>query len=91
MRTVVVTSTYTANPGEQVFADATGGAYAVTLPSVGALLGNSEVTVMKTDSSANAITLTGTVNGVANPTLAAQYNSKTIVSNGTVLLTKAST
>jgi len=55
-----------------VLVDATAGAVTVTLPTPtsGRIL-----CVKKTDASANAVTLTGTVDGVVNPTLAVQYNS----------------
>jgi hypothetical protein len=57
------TSSYTAAAGDLVLCNATSSGFAVTLPtgaSVGAL-----VTVVKTDSSANVVTVAGTINGDA--------------------------
>lgn len=63
-----------------ILVNATGGAVTVTLPTPtsGRLL-----CVKKTDASANAVTLTGTIDGVVNPTLAAQYNSVLMQGDGT--------
>lgn len=49
------------------------------------------LTVIKVDASANAVTIMGTVNGVLNPVLPAQYDGQTIISTiaalvGTALL-----
>jgi hypothetical protein len=67
-----------------VDADGTGGAFTVTLPA--ANLSGQVVHVMKTDSSANAITIsragTDTINGASTVSLAAQYNSRTLLSDG---------
>ncbi len=62
-----------------ILVNATGGAVTVTLPTPtsGRLL-----CVKKTDASANAVTLTGTIDGVVNPTLAAQYSTKVIQGDG---------
>jgi len=65
-----------------VLASATGGALTVTLPAVGANAGQA-LTVKKIDSSAHAVTIGGTVDGAANPTLASQYQSMTVMSDGT--------
>ncbi len=43
------------------------------------------VTIIKTDNSANALTIVGTVNGVASPTLTVQYTSWTLSSTGTAI------
>jgi|SRR5438128_531586 len=63
-----------------ILVNATGGAVTVTLPTPtsGRLL-----CVKKTDASANAVTLTGTIDGVVNPTLIAQYNSVLMQGDGT--------
>lgn len=48
------------------------------------------VTLLKTDASANAVTIGGTVSGVVNPALASQYDSQTITNNGVNWYTIAS-
>jgi hypothetical protein len=65
-----------------VFVDASGGARSITLPTV--QYAGHEVKVVKTDSSANAVTLVGTISGVSNPTLAAQYNHTRFETNATI-------
>lgn len=78
-----VTSDYTAQFTDAVvLADATTGAVAVTLPAPVDATGVG-LTVKKVDASANAVTIVGTVDGVVNPTLAAQYDAKTVYSSGT--------
>lgn len=72
-----------------VLYDASAGPISVTLPSpdqVQWLLLN----LKKIDASANAVTIVGTIDGVVNPTLATQYKSKTIQSDGTTYYTLAS-
>ena len=64
-----------------VLYNATGGAISVTLPLPGQVK-NLVLYLKKIDSSVNAVTIVGTIDGVANPTLATQYKSKTIVSDG---------
>src|SRR5439155_2740077 len=63
-----------------ILVNATAGAVTITLPTPtsGRIL-----CVKKTDASANAVTLTGTIDGVVNPTLAAQYNSVLMQGDGT--------
>lgn len=73
------TSAYTAVSGDTVLADATSGAFAVTLPTATA---GAKVTVKKIDSSGNAVTLTGTVDGASNPTLSNQWEAAELVGNG---------
>lgn len=67
-----------------IFMDCTGGGRTVTLlaPSAWPVY---SVTIIKVDASGNAVTLGGTVNGVLNPTLAVQYTSYTLTSNGTLI------
>jgi hypothetical protein len=60
-----------------ILADATAGAISIVFPDA-ARLDGLRVTVVKTDSSTNAVTLTGTFSGLTNPTLAAQYRAKQI-------------
>lgn len=70
-----------------VLADATGGAFTVTLPVASAGL---EVTVKKVDSSANAVSVStpaattpATIDGAGSTSLAAQYEVTRLVSDGT--------
>lgn len=65
-----------------ILADATGGAFTVTLPPVTETL--KPITIVRMNGGGNAVTIGGTVNGAANPTLASQYAKKTVISNGTV-------
>lgn len=60
-----------------ILCDCTAGAITLTFPAAGRLDGFF-VQVIKTDVSANAVTLSGTFNGVANPTLTKQYQARTI-------------
>lgn len=66
-------------------ADATGGAFAVTLPAASAAAGKT-LEVKKIDSSANAVTVTragsDTIDGATTYALSAQYQSVTLVSDG---------
>ncbi len=64
--------------------DCTGGARSVTLLLPSAWLVYS-FTVIKTDASANALTLTGTVDSVVNPTITVQFTSWTMTSTGTAI------
>lgn len=65
--------------------DATSNNVAATLPSAASHTGR-RYTFVRRDSSANTATITGTVSGVANPTLA-QYEAVTVISDGTNWLT----
>lgn len=58
-----------------VTVDATSGAFNLTLPTLVVADAGWSVTVVKIDSSANAVTLVGTVNGAVNPTLRSIYHS----------------
>ena len=79
------TSAYTADYGECVLVDATAGAVTITLPAVA--YGLREIRVKKTDSSANAVSVaragTATIDGATSYSLATQYKSVTVVSDGT--------
>lgn len=82
-QTVAKTAAYTILPTDgTVFVDATLGATSVTLP-VKQYAGH-EVKVVKTDVSANAVTLVGTISGAVNPTLAAQYSKARFETSGSV-------
>jgi hypothetical protein len=60
-----------------ILADATDGVVSIVFPDA-ARLDGLRVTVVKTDASTHAVTLTGTFSGLTNPTLAAQYRAKQI-------------
>ena len=80
---VTKTTTYTAASGELVLASASGGAFTVTLPAVAA---GAVCTVKKTDSSANAVTVSpasGTIDGAATQQVTVQYESLDFISDGT--------
>ena len=81
-----VTTTYTAMiPDYLILCDATGGAFTITLPAATAVL-EKEYTIKKTDASVNAITVNGggtNIDGAATASLAAQWNTITVKSNGT--------
>src|ERR1044072_5493463 len=65
---------------ETVLVDATGGAVTITLPTATA---GRILTVKKVDASANAVTLSGTADGVVNPTVGTQYQSRLLQGDGT--------
>lgn len=83
-RTLAKTGAYTMVPGDgTVLADATGGAFAVTLPPH---LNGRLVRVEKVDASGNAVTVLpglGTVGGAANDPLEARWHGATYQSDGT--------
>ena len=68
--------------------DCTAGAVTVTFPPA-AQMQFAHITVKKIDVSVNAVTLAATIDGAANPTLAAQYNAKTVFSDGVAWYTLA--
>jgi hypothetical protein len=70
----------TAAYNDRIVADTTSGAFSITLPAASA----SQAPIVITNIGANTLTLTGTVSGEVNPTLA-QWSSRTIASNGTIL------
>ena len=65
---------------ETILVDCTAGAVTITLPTPtsGRIL-----TVKKVDVSANACTLTGTVDGTVNPTIGTQFQSRVLQADGT--------
>lgn len=81
-----VSTTYTVLPTDwTVLSDATGGAFAVTLPSVSQNTGRM-ITIKKIDSSANAVTVTpasGTIDGAGTYALTTQYQFVVVQSDGT--------
>lgn len=74
-------SPYTAVVNDVVLFDASGGACTCTLPTA-ANSTDERVTVKKTDSSANLVTVSGTIDGVSNYVIADQNESETFVSDG---------
>jgi hypothetical protein len=84
--TATKTTTYTVLPTDNfVPCDATSGTFTVTLFSPAANVGK-EVTIEKIDSTFTIVTISapsGTINGSATVNLSTQYESITIVSNGT--------
>lgn len=74
-------TTLTTTTAQYSYCDATTGGFNITLPSTttpGYLF-----TIIKVDSSANAITIIGTVKGIVNPTLTTQYQYMTVISTST--------
>lgn len=65
-----------------IAADATGGAISLSLPTLAAGDDGWVVTVIKSDVSANTVTMTGTVNGVANFVLTRQFEGATFIWGG---------
>ena len=86
--------TVSTNDGDnvQVNTDASSGAVTITLYAASTNTGKI-VTVKKTDSSANAVTIDGnaseTIDGATTYALAAQYNSATLVCTGSAWLVTA--
>lgn len=78
------TGTYTASVGEVVLADASGGAFTVTLPTADS--GMCPVVVKKIDSSSNAVTVATpnneTIDGQASLSITNQYTTRSITSEG---------
>ncbi len=66
-----------------ILADASGGAFTVTLPPAAV---NNTFTIKKVDASGNVVTVDGdgaeTIDGALTAALAAQYESLTVITNG---------
>lgn len=75
----ITAATVTANAHDTILGNATSNAITVTLPTA---TSGVRVTVKKTDSSANAVTITGVIDGVTNPALTSQYQSISLIANG---------
>lgn len=80
-------TTYTAAVTDRILlADATAGAFAITLPAASAVAKGKEYTFKKTDSSVNAVTVTAagtdTIDGAGTYALSTQYQTVTVVSDG---------
>lgn len=78
-------SVYTAVNGDVILADATTAGFTINLP-VASLNQNGRIDAIKTDSTANVVTIDGdaaeTINGSTTQTLTAQYDSFTLVCDG---------
>jgi len=80
---VTKTANYTLTASDQVvLVDATSGVLSMTLPAASGCTGR-VYTIKKIDSSANAVTVVGVLDGETNPTLEDQYDAFNIISNGT--------
>lgn len=77
----------TSDQGKLIAADATGGAFTVTLPAVATAGDGFEVTVMKVDASSNAVTVDGsgseTINGNSDLSLPDRYSAAVFRTDGT--------
>jgi len=83
------TATYTVVIGDNaktLRADASGGAYTITLVAVATAGDGYQITIIKEDSSANAVTIDGngseTINGATTIAILEQYSSVTLTSTG---------
>jgi hypothetical protein len=94
MNTVSVTAAYSfAGRDKIVLADATGGAFTVTLPDATLRKNQQPITVKRMNGGGNAVTIgsaAGTIDGAATTSLAAQYATKSFVSDGSVWVVVAS-
>lgn len=66
---------------DTIAADAAGGAFAVTLPPADQLQ-FLKVTIKRINSGANAVTVSGTIDGGSSVSLSAQWKAVTLQSNG---------
>lgn len=84
-----------ANAGGTIGADATGGAFSVTLPKASLFPLYDELTIEKIDAGANAVTVTAngtdTINGAATKALSAQWQWATLRNTGTGWLARTGT
>jgi hypothetical protein len=76
----ITSATVTANTFDFLECNAASNAITVTLPTNTA---GARVTIRKTDSSANTVTISATVDGVVNPTLTTQYETVDLIGDGT--------
>jgi hypothetical protein len=84
---ILATSTKTANysivlSDYTIRVDCTSAPVSITLPT-GTTFTGRVYNIKKIDSSTNAVTIVGTVDGVVNPTITSQYQNKQIQYNGT--------
>lgn len=92
-RVVAKTAAYTAAVGDLVEANATSAGFTITLPS--APYTGARVTVKKTDSTGNVVTVVGqggsTIDGDANASIVSQWAGATFVYDGTNWLVRSPT
>lgn len=88
MSRTVLAATTVVGSDAIILVDATAGAVSITFP-LATQMQFAYVTVKKIDASVNAVTLVGTFDGAVNPTLATQYKSKLVFSNGVAWYTLA--
>lgn len=83
------TENYTAAPGDCILADATAGAFTITLPTAAST--GDAVLVKKTDASANAVAVAGTIDGDAGGmSITEQYFGAIFLSTGSDTWQRAS-
>lgn len=80
-RTVAAATTATA-ADHVILANATGSAFAVTLPDPASVL-EAVITIVRINGGGNAVTIGGTVSGAVNPTLGSQWAAMTVAAIGT--------
>jgi len=84
---IAVTAAYTVQALDRVIlANATAGAFTVTLPTAVDRNGQQPITIKRVNGGANAVTIgstSGTIDGSATASLASQYSCKTVISDGT--------
>lgn len=81
-RTVQIATDTPDNQDDLVVCDATSTSITVSLPLANQVSGL-RLSFVRVDASGHTVTLAATISGVASPTLAAQYSSTTIQSDGT--------
>jgi hypothetical protein len=80
---ITKTASYTLTANDHtVWADGTGGAFPIILPTASGATGR-EYCIKRISAGANNITVSGTIDGVVNKVLTAQYQSVRVKSNGT--------
>lgn len=84
------TTTYTVTTSDRnglILANATGGAFTISLPTVASAGAGFKISFKKTDASANAVTIDGNgseeIDGATTYALSEQYDFVTLVNNGT--------
>lgn len=87
------TATYTilaADENKNITADATAGAFTLTLPTLPASRDGWRCSVTKIDSNSNRVTIAGTINGLTNYILMKQFESVQLIWTGTQWIAGAS-
>lgn len=83
------TTTYTVLPEDDrgtILSDVSGGSFTITLPAVSSVLKGFEITIKKTDSSSNTLTIDGdgseTIDGALDQDITIENSAITIISDG---------